>query len=238
MITFKVLLFLSFMGFALNCKAQSNLAQLQKGEAKTILLPGKSSGATNPLSKYLRDVLDKSYENLGFQVEHYGYPMARSIVEANAGRLDGVLIRTDTVTNEYPNLLKVPYALAEFEIMLVTDPARCHPCDVENLDIVATVRGFKAFDYYLAKNPFAPHVTQVLNMKHLLEMLSSGRVNGIVLPYHKDVGIELNDRWATKVIDVYPSYHFVHKKHAKLIPILLEQFKMLEKEFKHPQASN
>ncbi|WP_414702112.1 hypothetical protein [Paraglaciecola sp. 2405UD69-4] len=229
-------MFLSFMCFALNCKAQSNLALLQKGEAKTILLPGKQSGPSNPLAIFVRKIIDTSYVNLGFKVEHLGYPMARSIVEANAGRLDGVLIRTDTVTNDYPNLIKVPYALAEFEIMLVTDPARCHPCNVENLDIVATVRGFKAFDYYLAKNQFTPHVTEVLNMSHLLEMLSSGRVNGIVIPYHKDVGIELNEKWATKVLDVYSSYHFVHKKHAALVPLLVEEFKALDKAFSQSQG--
>ncbi|MEP0175769.1 MAG: hypothetical protein ABJH28_18445 [Paraglaciecola sp.] len=238
MTTFRVLLFLKLMCFTLNSMAQPNKLVSHVTDPKTILLPGKSSGATNPLSKYVRNMLDKSYENLGFNVEHYGYPMGRGIVEANAGRIDGILVRVEGVSKEYPNLVKVPYPLATFEILLVTDPATCHPCDVNALDNVATVKGFKAFEYYLAKTPFNPIVTEVFNMKRLLDMLSSGRVHGVVLPFHKDSGIQLNENWSTQVIDVYASYHYVHKKHAKLIPLLHEQFKMLEKEFKHPQASH
>lgn len=229
MTTFRFLLLLSIFFISSYSSAVSKLS-----EPKIISLPGKRSGAVNPLAKYIHQILDTSYKNLGYQVEHFGYPMGRSIVEANAGRIDGVLIRTDSVSNEYPNLIKVPFPLAEFEIMLVTDTAKCNTCDINQLDSLATTKGFKAFEYYLAEHPVQPPITEVLNMPRLLKMLSSGRVSGIVLPYHEYVGIKLDEKWSRQVLDVYPSYHFVHKKHAELIPRLIEQFKKLENDINAP----
>ncbi|MEO9944693.1 hypothetical protein [Paraglaciecola sp.] len=60
MTTFRVLLFLKLVCFAVNSMAQPNKLVSHVTDPKTIVLPGKSSGDTNPLSKYVRNMLDKS----------------------------------------------------------------------------------------------------------------------------------------------------------------------------------
>lgn len=217
MVTFRLGILLSFVWFSTFSSAEVN----------TLTFVGKSENVTNPVGLFLRSVLKKSYAELGYNINYIPVPLGRSLIEVNSGRLDGFLTRTGSITKEYPNLVKVPFSLLQSKILLFTNPNICGQCNISQLSSVATIQGFKAFDSYMADNPTELTITQVTKPKQALGMLAAGRVEGVVLPHNVAFSDQYDEKWNTRVISTYSSYHFIHKKHLKLVPKLQEQFEIL-----------
>jgi hypothetical protein len=198
-------------------------------ELATLTLVGKSGKITSPTGIFIRSVLEKSYAELGYDINYIPVPLGRSLIEVNSGRIDGFLTRTGSITEEYPNLVKVPFSLLQSYILLLTNPKVCGQCTISQLSNVATVKGFKAFEYYMTKNAIELNLVQVVNHKQMFGMLAVGRVDGVVLPHQNPNTLNLKGKWTQHILDTYSSYHYVHKKHLKLVPRLRQQFEILQK---------
>jgi hypothetical protein len=198
-------------------------------EVNTLTLVGKSGKITSPTGLFVRSVLEKSYAELGYDINYISVPLGRSLIEVNSGRLDGFLTRTDTITEEYPNLVKVPFSILQSKILLLANPKICGQCNISQLSNIATIKGFKAFEYYMTKNDIELDLVQVVNFKQIFGMLRAGRVEGVVLPLHDPNSLNLKGKWTQHILDTYSSYHYIHKKHLKLVPLLQEQFEILQK---------
>jgi hypothetical protein len=196
-------------------------------EVNTFTLVGKKGKITHPSGLFIRSVLEKSYAELGFDINYIPVPLGRSLIEVNSGHIDGFLVRAGSLTNEYPNLVKVPFSLLQSKILLITNPKVCDQCNLSQLSNVATLRGYKAFEYYMIENAIELNLVQVVNYKQIFGMLAAGRVEGVVLPHHGSSLPKFKGKWTTRVLGTYSSYHYVHKKHSKLVPRLQEQFRIL-----------
>lgn len=69
-------------------------------------------------------LLRKAYASLGLQVEFVQWPLNRALVELNAGRLDGVAMRTDIFFAQTPSLRKVDVPLLTLQVYAFGRP----PC--------------------------------------------------------------------------------------------------------------
>lgn len=219
MVVFRLGILLSVVCFSTFSSAEFN----------TITLVGNTTKVTNPTGIFIRSVLEKSYAELGYVINYIPVPLGRSLIEVNSGHIDGFLTRAGSITEEYPNLLKVPFSLLQSKILLLTNPNVCGQCKISQLSHIATLQGFKAFEYYMTENGIELNLIQVAKPKQIFGMLAAGRVEGVVLPYHDSPPPKFKGKWTTHVLDTYSSYHYVHKKHLKLVPRLQEQFEILQK---------
>lgn len=192
-----------------------------------IELEGKNE---TPAALFVQEVLEKAYANIGYQVQYRNVPLARSFVEANNGRLDGLRARIDSVANKYPNLIKVPFNLLDFQLVLLADRRVCGICDLSQITHVVVPRGFKAFEDFLESNPYELNITQVTGVHQSLDILAAGKVQAAIMSDTNvpDRYYDLNHHWIKQTLATLPDYHYLNKKHARLVPLLLEQFEAFE----------
>lgn len=194
---------------------------------KTIELEGKND---TPAALFVQSVLEKAYANLGYKIRYRRVPLARSFVEANNGRLDGLRARIGSVADKYPNLVKVPFNLLDFKVILMADRRVCGVCNLSQITHIVTSRGFKALEDYLADKPYKLNITKVTGTRQSLNMLVEGKVQAAIMP---DINVpeeyfESNQHWIKQTLAILPDYHYVNKKHAELVPKLLEQFEDMQ----------
>lgn len=194
---------------------------------KFIELEGKS---TTPAAMFVQDVLEKAYAKIGLEVRYRQVPLARSFVEANSGRLDGLRARIGSVSDKYPNLVKIPFNLLDFKLVLVADRRVCGVCDLSQLTHVVTSRGLKAFEDYIADKPYQLNVTELTSLDRSLSMLAEGKVQAAILP---DINIpdkyfDTHPHWVKHTLAVLPDYHYLHNKHTDLAAKLLQEFQNMQ----------
>lgn len=179
-----------------------------------------------PTAQFVQQVLEAAYSQLGHQVRYQKIPHARSFVEANEGRLDGLRARTGNLSETYPNLVQVPFPLYKFEVVLVGDRRRCGACDISQLKRVATVRGFKALEDYLLQNP-QPHlnINRITEGTQVREMLRLGKVDAafVAVLGGNTASLNLDEHYVFQTLTTSYGYHYVHKKHKTLAKALGEQ---------------
>lgn len=192
----------------------------QPKSANTILLEGPS---TSPEALYVQAVLQKIYAKLGYKIEYEKVPLALSFVDANSGRLDGLRARIGNVESDFPNLLKVPFPILTFNMVMIADRRICGACDINSLSPVVVTRGFRAFEEFRVRQQTPLDVIYATRPKQAFEMLIEGRGQGAVMSstnvppeYHT-----LGQYWIKNTLASLPDYHYVHKKNKALIPKLV-----------------
>jgi ABC-type amino acid transport substrate-binding protein len=210
--------------FLICCLLNSKLSFAQP---RVIQLEGPNQ---TPAALFVQDLLEKAYSNIGYQVEYRNVPLARSFVEANSGRLDGLRARVGSVADKYPNLIKVPYKLFDFKLVMLADRRVCGACDLSQLSHVVVIRGFKPFEDFIAKQDLKLNIIEVAGVQQALDILAAGRVQAAVLSDTNvpDSYYHLNYHWIKQTFAVLPDYHYLHNKHEDLVPKLLAEMQKLE----------
>lgn len=203
-------------------------------EQNSIILDGPGQVNT---SLFVQEVLTQAYGKLGIIVNYQSLPLARSFVEANAGRIDGLRYRVDTVSEKYPNLQQVPFPLINFKIVLMADRRKCGMCDLKNMHTIATVRGLKAIEDYVSSTAFKQlnlKVTQYTTAEQALVLLQAQRVDGVIMS-----DIDLPEDISTthpylikQTLSVLTDFHYLHKKHQQLGQKLLTVLNNMEESGK------
>lgn len=180
-------------------------------------------GEHNALEENATSTLTKAYHSIGCQFTLKKLPGLRALVESNAGRTDGELIRKDGLNVEYPNLIqvKVPVTTislrafsAKKEIVLKNNWQ-----SLEKYSI-AYERGTIVIEKNLRK---AAKLQTVDNIKASFLALKRGRLDIVLID--KSSGIKLiKELELEKDIFIIPSfevetklYHYLHKKNVHLV---------------------
>ncbi|WP_026375923.1 hypothetical protein [Aestuariibacter salexigens] len=192
-----------------------------------IILDGKGD---EPAAMFVQALLERAYGNLGYQIEYRSMPLARSWVEANAGRLDGLRARIDEAAATYPNLVKVPFTLFEFKLLLVGDRRRCGACDLSQIESVATVRGLRAVSEELKDRLSAIELVELTTPEQVLTLLEGERVDAILLadPMLPPDFFGTNPHWIQHALVTYPDYHYLNKRYSPLAESLAQELMRLE----------
>ncbi|WP_394699837.1 substrate-binding periplasmic protein [uncultured Pseudodesulfovibrio sp.] len=167
-------------------------------------------------------ILSEAYARLGYEIELQGYPAERALVMANDGLVDGEAGRVNVVEKTCPNLIRVPTPLYINRIAILTtstkvDPAKgwgqfqsCRTC-IRN--------GYK----YLESRVTGEHSHAVSSYEKMLTLLKNGRMDvGLaeffdILPALNKVGLG-KVRMLCEPMVSNPMYHYLHKRHADLVP--------------------
>ena len=167
-------------------------------------------------------ILSEAYARLGYEIELQGYPAERALLMANDGLVDGEAGRVNVVEKTYKNLIRVPTPLYLNRIAILTTGVEVVPA-----------AGWGQFSNYR---------TCIRNGYKFLESRVTGENRHVVSSYEKMLALLKNDRVDVGLAEFFdllpalnkvglgdvrmlcdpmasnPMYHYLHKRHADLVP--------------------
>lgn len=185
--------------------------------------------AANPEDCAIK-TLTKAYKNLNINIEFPLFPSQRSLIESNKGNTDGETARIENINERYPNLVRIPVAICHMKIHLYS----IKTLDIHSYEDLTKYRlGHR--QGFLAVEQMFQHLSpyKVTSTQQLLNMLLNNRIDIISLSKtaasslakkHPSIKLKQVD------IDVPPVklYHYLHKKHQKIIPLITQELQRLE----------
>ncbi|MCX4029258.1 transporter substrate-binding domain-containing protein [Endozoicomonas sp. SM1973] len=177
----------------------------------------------SPLTNTAKDIIRMAYQKLGINIHFLRLPAERSLVLTNQAVTDGELFRIDNINLAYPNLIKVPtpYLVAEHMAF-----SKTKQFTVKGWESVKPYRICFRIGYKVAEhNTRGFNIVLVNTNQQALHMLNSNRVEVVIL----DRLIGLNSiqslgfkdiKMLTPPLQTTPLFHYLHKKHKKLVPKL------------------
>ncbi len=184
-------------------------------------------------SRQVRFALELAYESLGIKVLFTPRPALRAMIEADGGQLDGEVIRPTTIEATYANLRRVDVPLymnvASAWVRKDAGPAPTKLQAVQQFKRVGIVRGIqhaeestKGWPNLVVANSYASGV-RMLQMK-VVDVLLGG--DG---PIKEAIDTaKLGDQFAGNDIYAVPLYHYLHKRHADLLPLVQKELNKLK----------
>ncbi|WP_181905273.1 substrate-binding periplasmic protein [Aestuariispira insulae] len=182
-------------------------------------------------SGMLDQVVVEAFRRIGRAVEIEILPPKRGIALTDAGQRDGHYLRAIRVIDAYPNLVYVPEAIANATRMAVTReayPAIRHWRDLKG----RTVGYWLGEQAYTLSDHGLEEAIRVPNPLSLLEMLQRGRVD-VALSDFAIARATMEKAGITGLVihqpplERVPVYLCLHKKHANLIPGLIQALKAM-----------
>ncbi|WP_057300719.1 ABC transporter substrate-binding protein [Pelomonas sp. Root1217] len=173
------------------------------------------------------EILKVAYARLGIELQFVAVPALRSLLESSEGRLDGEVQRILNVEVQYPTLLAVRPSINYIE------PAAF----VKKLDFkvqgwpsiaayqVGIVRGVGSSE---AGTQGMARVTAVPSMEALMRMVAAERVDVAVndrlsgMLILQQLGLQGEVHPLDPPLQRIPLYHFLHMRHAELLPRIEE----------------
>lgn len=180
-------------------------------------------------------VMREAYRRLGYEIEVRQFPGERALIQADRGIVDGELARLETVREMYGNLVMVPESIHELRNVVLAKNADFTPAGWESLKpyMALSLRGYKYNEEKFRELGIKYHL--VNRFEDMVKILRSGRYDiGLItmldgLKMMKDMGIR-DLRVLEPPVETFPAYHFLHKKHTNLVPLVSEKLKELKKE--------
>ena len=175
-----------------------------------------------PLPSYVKSLMEEAYAELGIELNYLDMPRARSIVEANAGRIAGELGRLPGLEQDYPNLVRGNFALFRYQLVIIADRRLCGLCELEDLENLGYVNGMHSVEQILAEHNYQRPTVQATDLEQLYLMYQSKRVKAIVLNDFdaEQLGLLADPHLVAVPLLTELGYHYLHKKHAALMPKL------------------
>lgn len=168
-------------------------------------------------------VMQEAYSRIGIKVKIERLPAARALVKSNNGEVDGELYRVVNVHKKWKNLLMVPTPVNFMEGVVMTK------------NTTFSVNGWESLRPYkigVRKGiRFSDEGTKGMNRRELhsnqslLNFLNMNRADIIVIT--RANGLKVREKLnltELKIlepsVEVNPLYHYLHKKHKALVPII------------------
>jgi polar amino acid transport system substrate-binding protein len=173
-------------------------------------------------NRYVR-IMEAAYAAMGYRAVFEIMPTERGLVESTSGIAAGEIARIpNIIEKQFPQLLRVPVQLDWLSISSFTKAStRAAPNLAEASKLrVGMVRGIKIFEAWTHD---WPHAERVGSSAQLLKMLAAGNVD-VAIGFTDDLGnvmaeIGMNpQQFDTREIEKLPQYHYLHQRHAALIP--------------------
>lgn len=179
---------------------------------------------TDPATVIAEHIMAEAYRRIGRKLVLHKLPGERTLIEANDGRMDGELYRKLGMEREYPNLIILPVPLLTYEIVIFTRGTDFIVYGWESLRpfTIGYVRGIKI----VHENTEGMKREAVGTMEQAMLKLTMGRTDLVVGNRHSGLAaleaMGVDDvRALSPALASFPVFHYVHKKHAALVPELL-----------------
>ncbi len=186
-------------------------------------------------AKIVGEVLRRAYQKIGIQIELLELPGKRGLMSSEAGIPDGVAFRTREIEKKYINLKRIDVAVSIDEMYLFVRRGNEFPIKGwENISkeiIVGYQRGVKFAEKNTAK--YEINTQPVGSPDQLFQMLATERVGAIIAG--SAMGFKINkEHDLQEIVRLVPPiqtselYHYLHKKHAHLVPKITAVLKGME----------
>jgi len=182
---------------------------------------------------FLDAVAGEAFRRAGVRLRLVKLPAERALLNANAGIEDGDLTRITGLEAQYPNLVRVPEKLIDWEFAAFgRDPALPAHWETLRTHPVGHIRGWKIYEQQLAG---APHVVTAEDPAQLFRQLQLKRIE--VALYARWQGLSWIQRQG--VTDVHllepllarrEMFIYLHKRHAALVPKLAAALRAIKAE--------
>lgn len=184
--------------------------------------------ADTPQANYVLELLDLAYNEVGYKLKLIDFSQSSALIAANEGLLDGQLGKVPGLTPQYPNLHKIDVPMFTFNLQLLS---YCDECNLKDMSSLAIQSNYQAAFQYLKQHTFPGYLLQVKSTSALLNLLTQKQVEAaLVIDFHIhaykqnliDAGVHF------KNIKAINTYHYLHKKHAHLLPRLTKVLNELQ----------
>lgn len=220
---------------ALLCACCFLTAPLQAAE-KIVLSTGVLTPYTTPSrSGFLDQLVAAVFRNIGMEAEVLVYPTAteRSMLNANEGVEDGLVLRVAGLEKQYPNLIRVPEEIIHNDFVAYTTGT---PFSTDSWNSLAAhevtyIIGWKIFEQHVPKTK---ELTLVRDAEQMFTLLKSGRTE--IALYERWQGLAKSRAMDFKVQVLEPPlartkmYIYLHKKHEALVPRIAEALVKMKRD--------
>jgi ABC-type amino acid transport substrate-binding protein len=180
----------------------------------------------------LKELLKESYNDVGYEISFIELPLARSMVELNNGKIDGELINSKSVAQEYNLIIVTPpyFTLKTYAYYLKRKFKKNPTIDEIKKGRIGYLRGSFVIEKFFsdAKSPLT-----VNNEKQLLSLLKKDRVD-FVTSMNASFAIKESNFGKVLLFEI-SMHHILSKKNAelakKLEPVLKKN--MAKKKYDH-----
>jgi len=206
--------------------------QIYAGQTLIINTTGKLPLSSQDKTGFLDQIASEAFRRCDLKLETMQLPAERSLINANMGIEDGEMSRIAGLEKSYPNLIRVPetimdwefYAFSELEIELKGGWS-----DLANYS-VAFINGWKILENNV---PAEAEITKVKNAEQLFYLLARKRAQIVI--YERWAGLRrIKQQELKSVRPIQPvlakrkMYMYLHKKHQALVPKLAAALKSMK----------
>ena len=203
--------------------------------AETLVIAASLSESA--LSRPIEQRLRLAYQQLGYTITVVRLPAGRSLKMANQGIYDGELFRIGGLTAQYPNLLQVKVPLIQLELHAYT-------CCIDEQNnrlflsndwpnepklVVGHVRGFRLAEQF----PIAGKRVRTTTLEQAVALLRQHKID-VLLEEQWSIRQHPGLRQLPEVLASADLYHYLHQRHAELLPALELQLQQLSDAKKIP----
>lgn len=183
--------------------------------------------------KIAAKVVQEAYQRIGIQIQTKTFPAERALFKSNNGDVDGEVCRIQGIESTYPNLMMVPVVVNMFEGVVFTKDITFPVTGWDSLKPYKI--GIRIGTKFAEQGTKGMSVESVSDNEQLFLKLDAGRTDVVVASRLE--GLEQLTQLQLKGITVLEPplvtvnlYHYLHKKHAALIPAITKTLQEMEAE--------
>lgn len=207
------------------------------GYASSTLLLSTFAGpplSTADHSGFYDRLLMEAFRRMHQPVEIIQLPAERSLINANRGVTDGDFVRIEGIEALYPDLIRVPEKITDFEFVAFSRHITIPIDGWESLRPyhVAIVRGWKILEKNIVDTA---SLVQVKNQRLLFTMLDKNRVDIVVYSRFEGYWVlrQLHIQGVKALeppLAVKAMYLYLNKRHKDLVPIIARCLREMKKD--------
>lgn len=170
---------------------------------------------------YMGSIAREAFGRIGIQVSIDSLPGERALLNANAGLDDGDLLRIPGLEKVYPNLIRVPEKVMDFEFVAFTKNEKIQLGSLADLEpyTVAFTTGWKFYEHRVKK---AREITRTRNLPSLFQLLKKGRAEIVLAERWQGLWEARQQGIRVKLLQppfkISDMYIYLNKRHAALVP--------------------
>jgi len=189
---------------------------------------------TSQLTGFVDLVLTEAFKRIDYKVDISRVDNEHSLINTNKGIVDGLSQRISGLTKHYPNLIRVPEKIVDWQFVAFSKQNINTSKGWNSLTpyTVAIITGWKIFEYNI---PERTSVTKVKNTEQLFNLLNKSRCDIILferfqgLQFIKKMGYK-NMKLLEPAMAKREMFTYLHKKHASLVPKLSRALKEIKND--------
>lgn len=177
-------------------------------------------------------ILVEAYRRLGIEIVAVPLPAERALRVADSGLTDGETVRIEGIDALYSNLVRVPEPVVSVKVKVFTTGRAFPVAGWESLRpySICYMHGLKLYE----QGTQGMNRMSTLGLENTLRLLHDGVCEVAVLSSFAWVMVDSLNlgpmRELEPPIAEYDLYHYVHRRHEELVPLLTDELRKMKQE--------